>query len=540
MAKEPEKNDFYKRRTQPYLTSGQEGLTPIELPEKIGPYKIEALLNKGGMSYLYLGTHPETKEPLTIKVLSKKHLSNTEIVQHFLNEAEIISMTNHPNIIKMFGHGEWEGGLYIAMEYIEGVSLRNYIIQNPLSLKRALGIIIDIAYALCHLHTHGVIHRDLKPENILVTKDDSIKVIDFGISQILTTKTSPDESGQQRLIGTPIYMSPEQKENPEAVSYPSDIYSLGIIAYELILGRLSHGHVHLSLMPKGIQPILHKCLQPNSKNRYQDIVDFITDVSGYLNSTDLQKDRILGDQLSELSEEFRQIQMTLTPSQPPEWPGFEIGISSFKNLGDSGTYYEFFRLSDDVYGVIMGDPSSKGAESYITTANFRGMIKALYQKATNPKEFITSLNDLLFKDKLGPFFNLNYLLFKPKENLHIYITCGYGNLWYLPCDSNTPENCSTKRIALGSDAEAEFEEATTPWNVGDILLLNSFSSFELPVEETKKWRLDEKEFVRVLKDNVKIPPQQQADNILLKTRLVEREALQDKSISFISIKRIAG
>src|SRR5262249_44107549 len=152
---------------------------------------------------LYLGTHPDTKEPVTIKVLSQKFLSHPEIVKRFLNEAEIIAMADHPNIVKLYGHGEWAGGLYIAMEFVQGISLRQYLLQTPMSLKRALEIILDVAYALCHLHTHGVIHRDLKPENILVTDIGTIKVIDFGIAQLLTEKSPQDAYPKQRLIGTP-------------------------------------------------------------------------------------------------------------------------------------------------------------------------------------------------------------------------------------------------------------------------------------------------------------------------------------------------
>ena len=213
-------------------------------------------------------------------------------------EAEIITLTDHPNIVKLFGHGEWEEGLYIAMEFIQGISLRQFILQTPISLKRALEIILDIAYALCHLHTHGVIHRDLKPKNILLSENNQIKVIDFGIAQLLTEQTQ-EQSQSQKLIGTPVYMSPEQRANPESVSYPSDIHSLGIISYELILGKLSHGQVHLSLMPKGIQKILFNCLQPNIIDRYQDIVDFISDVSSYLNSSALQKEQVVGHQFGE-------------------------------------------------------------------------------------------------------------------------------------------------------------------------------------------------------------------------------------------------
>jgi serine/threonine protein kinase len=197
---------FHKQPTFPHFPKKE--TSPSEIPEKIGPYKIEALLEKGGMSLLFLGVEPKTHAPAAIKVLLPKYLSHPEMVARFLNESEIISLTNHPNIVKLYGHGEWENGLYIAMEYVEGISLRQYLLRNPISLKKALTIIIDIAYALCHLHSHGVIHRDLKPENILVTQSGEIKVIDFGIAQLLAEKPNLDGQNKEQLIGTPIYISP--------------------------------------------------------------------------------------------------------------------------------------------------------------------------------------------------------------------------------------------------------------------------------------------------------------------------------------------
>ena len=182
--------EFFQQPTKPASQPDEKLPQAIGIPQKIGPYKIETLLEQGGMSILYLGTHPETHEPTTIKVLSPKFVSNPEVTERFLREAEIIALADHPNIVKLYGHGKWEGGLYIAMEFIQGISLRQYILQTPISLKRALEIIIDIAYALCHLHTHGVIHRDLKPENILVTESGTIKVIDFGIAQLLAEASS--------------------------------------------------------------------------------------------------------------------------------------------------------------------------------------------------------------------------------------------------------------------------------------------------------------------------------------------------------------
>ena len=107
------------------------------------------------------------------------------MVKRFLAEAKIIAIADHPNIVRLHQSGRWEEGLYIAMEYVQGISLRQYLQKVPLSIKRALEIILEIAYALCHLHTHHVIHRDLKPENILITQEGKVKVIDFGIAQLL-------------------------------------------------------------------------------------------------------------------------------------------------------------------------------------------------------------------------------------------------------------------------------------------------------------------------------------------------------------------
>lgn len=272
--------DFYKRHTDPGLGPAFES---PKTPQYIRGYRIKGVLKTGGMSTIYRAVHPETNETVAIKVLSPKYLKDDEVIQRFLKESEIIAMADHPNIVKLFDQGDWEGGLYIAMEYINGISLYQYLQDHKISYQQAIDISLEISYALCHLHTHGVIHRDLKLENILMIGEKSIKVIDFGIAQILNEK-GVSGGRRRRIVGTPIYMSPEQKMNPDSVSYPSDIYSLGIIMYELVLGRTNHGKVILSRMPLGLQPILLKCLQPLASNRYSDVVALITDLSDYRNS----------------------------------------------------------------------------------------------------------------------------------------------------------------------------------------------------------------------------------------------------------------
>lgn len=469
--------DFHK---QPTLQGGNQHepkgtFPPVDLPKMIGPYKIENLLEKGGMSILYLGIHPETKELTTIKALLPKYLSHPDVVQRFLNEAEIIAMTDHPNIIKLFGHGEWAGGLYIAMEFVQGYSLRQHLLESPLSLKRALEIVIDIAYALCHLHTHGVIHRDLKPENILITDMGEVKVIDFGIAQLLTEKNPGDTPSSQRLIGTPIYMSPEQRENPESVSYPSDIYSLGIIAYELVLGKLSHGQIHLSLMPKGLQKILAKTLQPKPQDRYLDIVDFITDISSYLNSAGFEKESHPSDHLFDLLENLNKAQRLILPPQPPQWKDFSLGIGMLRGQHLHGFYHDFFNLTDQTYAIIQMETSAKGAEGTIHAAMLRGMLHTLIPQKYEPEDIAKSLGKLLKQDHINDTIALNYIVLRKKERSVSFVSCGKGSLWIISEKGNALQKLTNDNNLLGNGEQNQFNVNHLPVSPGDVLILCAVS-----------------------------------------------------------------
>lgn len=504
---------FDKQNTLPSALRAAEKKEKI--PQKIGPYKIEALLEKGGMSYLYLAIHPETKDPITIKVLFPEYLSNPEMVQRFFREASIIELADHPNIVKLYGQGEWEEGLYIAMEFIQGISLRKYLLHNLISLKHALEIVMEISMALCHLHAHGIIHRDLKPENILITESGGVKVIDFGIAQMLT-EDHKDPNAQRRLIGTPIYMSPEQRNNPESTSYPSDIYSLGIITYELVLGKLSHGQIHLSIMPKGLQKILAKALQTNPTDRYQDIVDFMTDVSAYLYSPSFSKENKELDPLGELSESLRQAQHSLVPHEPPFWNNVEIGLATYKSLGISSLYYDFFDLPQGAYGIIIGEPSVKGSPGVVYASVLRGMVRALSQLTQKPEEMATVLNSLLIEDPMKQQFAFSYLVLLPKENRIRYISCGCGHLWHIPKGSLTLNPITSTNHSLGTHSPLRFTEVENAWEVGDMLIFYTALNYQTASETP----LFTKDFLQAsLDESILQSPQRQVDTILRKTKI---------------------
>lgn len=524
--------DFYNRTTM-----GDDEIAPSPpiptSPQFIGPYKIESLLEKGGMSLLYLGTHPETGVPITIKVLSPKYLTREDVIQRFLHEAEIIGLADHPNIVKLTGYGEWEKGLYIAMEFVEGSSLRQHLLKNPISLKQAIDIIIDIAYALCHLHTHGVIHRDLKPENILVTENGSIKVIDFGIAQIIE-RPKDDTQTHPKVIGTPIYMSPEQKENPHEVTYSSDIYSLGIIAYELILGKLSHGRIHLALMPKGLQKILSKTLQPDPKNRYQDIVDLIADLSTYAQSPSIQSESLPSDRLKEIADGINTAFQTLCPANPPLWHGIESAHANLRQDLISTLWYDFLVHIKGARALFTFEPEEHSIEGFVYMAVVRGLLKSIFPESMDTENFLLAINKHLLTDQIPKGLRFNMLLFHPDKNSLSFFSSHGDNLWFLKKGKKSLEEISTKAQSLGKEENPIFEIKEFEWSMGDTLIL-----FQASLHEHNDDLESSKEFMKdKILENIDLLPKEMIPLVLNKIKRTSAQNFKSRNCFIAAFKKI--
>jgi serine/threonine protein kinase len=526
-------SEFYKRHTQVNEPKSETLASPAELPKKIGDYKIESLLNKGGMSLLYLGLHPQTREPIAVKVLSSKYLSHPEMVERFLKEAEIIEMTNHPNIIKLYGHGRWEGGVFIAMEFVQGISLRQMILQEGMTLKRSLGVALQIAHALAHLHTHGIIHRDLKPENILLTAQGGVKVIDFGISQLYTEKLDPSK---KQVIGTPVYMSPEQKKDPLNISFSADIYALGIITYELALGRLSHGVVHLSVVPRGLQRILSKALQPDPKNRYEDIIDFIQAVNDYLASDEIKKDMRGSDYLGELSEKLKEAQAVLVPKKLPKWPRVEMALASNCNSAVSSVYYDFFQQKDGIYNIVMGESLRTGVEALLQIAMLKGMVRAL-RGIDSPTAFVATLNERIMEAAGEEIFSFAFLTLNPMIESFSYVSCGYTPVWYIPAGAESPRRLTADNPPLGSQHAMDIIEVDANFAIGDTLILHTFQAGS--AKHTEEIEQDEAQFLEALMENLFLSPQKQVEAIFRKVSHERRAALHERPVTVIGVERIS-
>lgn len=469
------------------------------------------------MSFLYLGLDPKDRTPLAIKVLSPKYLTHKEMVDQFLKEAEIIALTDHPNIIKLHGQGEWKNGLYIAMEFIQGISLKQFIMQQNFSTRTCLEIVLQVAYALLHLHTHGVIHRDLKPENILITEGGSVKVIDFGIAQMMHDEEMSLPSQRGKFLGTPSYMSPEQKKDPLSVTFATDIYSLGVITFELLVGKLSFGSIQYSLLLEDLQHIVKKALAPTLEERYQDIVDFITDVTNYLKDENRQPRRSGGD-LKEVWGHLEESHLKLLPAEVPKWSPFDMGLAKPDKESDLSSYYDFLKFADQSYFIAMGEYMESTIEGLSYTGLLKGMIQSLTREHLTsadlhfePINFITALNEMIASQGKGIHFLFQLLHLSPSTNQFSFITCGCGSLIHLQLGSKEPRFLSNQNPPIGEDPNHGFYETTESWTEGDNLIAHSFDT---ALSSMKHGEDFEDALRHITLENMQLSAQAQADAIL--------------------------
>lgn len=208
-----------------------------EAQKKLGKYAILGVAGRGGMGTVYRGHDPVIDRKVAVKVYTASEVEfGSEVAQKmFLNEAQVVGALDHPNILRIYDAGNFKGRPYIAMEYVEGLrTLGPYCKADELlPMESVIRIVEKCAKALDYAHRNGVTHRDIKPDNIMLTTDDEVKVVDFGVAEHKNKRS--DDSFQ--IVGTPTYMSPEQVRGEELAGQ-SDIYSLGVILYQLLTGNV--------------------------------------------------------------------------------------------------------------------------------------------------------------------------------------------------------------------------------------------------------------------------------------------------------------
>ncbi|MBN2711863.1 MAG: serine/threonine protein kinase, partial [Planctomycetes bacterium] len=204
--------------------------------EKLGEFRIKKQLGEGGMGAVYLGYQESLDRDVAIKVLTERLCQNEKFIARFKREARSAASIVHPNVIQIYSIGEQEGIHYFAMEYVRGKDLAEHMGEGKkFTIEETLDVVMQVAEALSCAYEAGIIHRDLKPANIMLTERGLVKVTDFGLAKTVSSELDVTEAGT--IVGTANYMSPEQGQG-KALDVRSDIYSLGIVFYELLAGRV--------------------------------------------------------------------------------------------------------------------------------------------------------------------------------------------------------------------------------------------------------------------------------------------------------------
>lgn len=262
-----------------------------------GRYELTDLVGEGGMANVYRASDVLDNRVVAVKILKNEYSESEEFQRRFRDESKAIAMMSHPNIVKIYDMGFSDKMQYIVMEYIDGITLKDYIdSEHVLNWKDAVHLVVQILRALQHAHNRGIVHRDIKPQNIMLLTDGTIKVMDFGIAKFAReeSRTATDQA-----IGTVHYISPEQARG-DVTDAKSDLYSVGVMFYEMLTGRkpfdtdnpVSIAVMHMQNVavrprdinpniPSGLEEIIMHAMEKDASKRYQTAAEMIRDIEAF-------------------------------------------------------------------------------------------------------------------------------------------------------------------------------------------------------------------------------------------------------------------
>ena len=253
--------------------------SPAELARHFPQLEILELIGRGGMGAVYKARQPSLDRLVALKILPPGVAGDTGFAERFTREARALARLSHPNIVAVYDFGQAAGMPFFVMEYVDGPNLRELERGGKLNPREAMQIIPQICEALQFAHDEGIVHRDIKPENILLDKKGRVKIADFGIAKLVGQTAVPDAAltGAGDVVGTLNYMAPEQREKPLTVDHRADIFSLGVVFYELLTGELPIGKFappsQVAQVDVRLDEVVVRALEKEPARRYQHVSD---------------------------------------------------------------------------------------------------------------------------------------------------------------------------------------------------------------------------------------------------------------------------
>jgi serine/threonine protein kinase len=260
---------------------------PAELAVHFPQLEILELLGQGGMGAVYKARQTKLDRLVALKVLPPEVARDSAFAERFTREARSLARLNHPQIVTVHDFGDVAGLYYFTMEYVDGQNLRGLLQEGPLAPAQARSVVLQICDALQYAHDEGLVHRDIKPENILLDRRGRVKIADFGLAKLVgLTPTYLTLTGTHEVMGTLLYMAPEQMKQAHSVDHRADLYSLGVILYEMVTGELPLGRFappsRKAGVDVGFDEVVLKALAREPAERYQDAAALKQDVEAAL------------------------------------------------------------------------------------------------------------------------------------------------------------------------------------------------------------------------------------------------------------------
>lgn len=347
---------------------------------RYGRYEIIQELGKGGMGVVYQAHDPQLDRPVALKVLREDRVVSEDFVSRFFKEAKFIGRLSHPNIVTVYDVGRDHGTIYIAMEYLQGQPFNEVIRSGRLSVEKIIDIALQVANALGYAHEKGIVHRDIKPSNIILTDEGNVKLTDFGIARAEDSNAA-QQTQAGVILGTPFYMSPEQVMG-KRVDGRSDLFSLGVILYELIVGRKPFEGDHFTAIFRAITDDIPVAPLKIDASIPQSLSDLIMKALSKNPNERFQTSKEMGDALKtclQVKESLLLPEKPISPKKKPVVPVLIMGLMAAVIFG--GTIYFF------------GAYNKKQASSLSTRIEANKPVDAILMVTSSPSGAQVFLND---------------------------------------------------------------------------------------------------------------------------------------------------
>ncbi len=353
--------------------AAQPPLSPAELAPHFPQLEIIECLGRGGMGVVYKARQKSLNRVVALKLLAPERVSDAKFAERFTHEAQALAALNHPSIVTIYDFGQAGGFYFLLMEFVDGVNLRQAMKAGRFTPEQALAIVPPVCEALQYAHEHGIVHRDIKPENLLLDKGGRVKIADFGIAKLLHADGSDVGLADSQPAGTPQYMAPEQKEH-RRTDHRADIYSLGVVLYELLTGELPADKLQPPsrkvLIDVRLDEIVLRALETKPELRYQNAGEFRTQVETVVSTP------VSGQQEREQ-----------TPSTPPRI--IKTGTSTITTPEKLATFTgQFFHYRNNSGQLILDDRQlthlRDGTSTIIPLAAICDVSIGQYPRMVNP------------------------------------------------------------------------------------------------------------------------------------------------------------